>query len=268
MKTPSQSASSSSVTAPFLSSLSRLRRATMCRILGSFRNSKTDNAYRLGPPSAATTTFPLAFTAIPNGPGPVKNCCPSGVISRPPGSTLVPESARCAGRLPAGGAQIASTHTKKTANQTYRMARLLYPRYMRGLLTFFAFVSAATAAPCVTAGPGCTEWITFGNGPARSMIYRTHSIESQKSRYHASLHSDSRRQPRCRQLFPHRDRGRVSRRRARRYHRDFAALRIERRPRLPRRTRFERSQLELQRRQLALRRRRHQQRQFDVLRFH
>jgi hypothetical protein len=48
---------------------------------------------------------------------------------------------------------------------------------MRGLLLILA-ASALHAAPCITAGPGCTEWITFANGPARSMIYRTYSIET------------------------------------------------------------------------------------------
>jgi pimeloyl-ACP methyl ester carboxylesterase len=44
---------------------------------------------------------------------------------------------------------------------------------MRALL-FFLPVSAFAAA-CVTP-TGCTEWMTFNGGPARSMIYRTHSL--------------------------------------------------------------------------------------------
>jgi pimeloyl-ACP methyl ester carboxylesterase len=42
------------------------------------------------------------------------------------------------------------------------------------LVTLALFVvSAASAAPCTTAGPACTEWIPFGKGPSRSLIYRT-----------------------------------------------------------------------------------------------
>ena len=37
-------------------------------------------------------------------------------------------------------------------------------------------VAAAAASPCVTATAGCTEWVTLGGGPARSMIYRTYSL--------------------------------------------------------------------------------------------
>ena len=37
-------------------------------------------------------------------------------------------------------------------------------------------IAAAAASPCVTATAGCTEWVTLGGGPARSMIYRTYSL--------------------------------------------------------------------------------------------
>ncbi|MEO7456607.1 MAG: alpha/beta hydrolase [Gemmatimonadaceae bacterium] len=36
----------------------------------------------------------------------------------------------------------------------------------------------AAAAPCITATAACEQWITFGNGPARSMIYATHSLST------------------------------------------------------------------------------------------
>jgi pimeloyl-ACP methyl ester carboxylesterase len=39
-------------------------------------------------------------------------------------------------------------------------------------------IRAAAAAPCSTASPQCTEWVTLGRGPARSMIYRTHSLDA------------------------------------------------------------------------------------------
>jgi pimeloyl-ACP methyl ester carboxylesterase len=33
-------------------------------------------------------------------------------------------------------------------------------------------------APCTSATPECTEWVTLGGGPARSMIYRTYSLST------------------------------------------------------------------------------------------
>jgi hypothetical protein len=36
----------------------------------------------------------------------------------------------------------------------------------------------AQAAPCITAGPGCTERITLGGGSSHSLIYRTYSLET------------------------------------------------------------------------------------------
>src|SRR3954449_12446086 len=44
---------------------------------------------------------------------------------------------------------------------------------MRALLFFLPM--AAYGAAC-TATTGCTEWITFNGGPARSMIYRTYPL--------------------------------------------------------------------------------------------
>jgi hypothetical protein len=44
-------------------------------------------------------------------------------------------------------------------------------------LTLFS-VFVAPAAPCVTANPSCTEWVALGTGPARSLIYRTYSLET------------------------------------------------------------------------------------------
>jgi pimeloyl-ACP methyl ester carboxylesterase len=36
---------------------------------------------------------------------------------------------------------------------------------------------AAPAAACTTATPACTEWVALGSGPARSLIYRTRSLD-------------------------------------------------------------------------------------------
>jgi pimeloyl-ACP methyl ester carboxylesterase len=44
-------------------------------------------------------------------------------------------------------------------------------------LTLFS-LSLAAAAPCTTANPSCAEWISLGGGSARSLIYRTYSLET------------------------------------------------------------------------------------------
>jgi hypothetical protein len=44
-------------------------------------------------------------------------------------------------------------------------------------LTLFS-VSLASAAPCTTAAPSCTEWVSLGGAQGRSLIYRTYSLET------------------------------------------------------------------------------------------
>jgi pimeloyl-ACP methyl ester carboxylesterase len=44
-------------------------------------------------------------------------------------------------------------------------------------LTLFA-ATIASAAPCITANPSCTEWISLGAPSARSLIYRTFPLET------------------------------------------------------------------------------------------
>src|SRR6202050_1683759 len=44
-------------------------------------------------------------------------------------------------------------------------------------LTLFS-VSLASAAPCITANPSCTEWVSLGTAPAPSLIYRTYSLDT------------------------------------------------------------------------------------------
>ena len=46
-------------------------------------------------------------------------------------------------------------------------------------MRFWLFLAAGTAfaAPCTTT-QGCTEWVTLGGGPARSLIYRTYPLET------------------------------------------------------------------------------------------
>jgi len=37
---------------------------------------------------------------------------------------------------------------------------------------------AVDAAPCIAAASNCTEWVTLHNGPSRSLLYRTYSLEA------------------------------------------------------------------------------------------
>ena len=48
---------------------------------------------------------------------------------------------------------------------------------MRLLALFLASVPA-WAAPCISATAACTEWVPIAGGPWRSMIYRTHSLDT------------------------------------------------------------------------------------------
>ncbi len=45
------------------------------------------------------------------------------------------------------------------------------------LLVVLTLAPAYAAAPCISATSDCTEWVTFGRGPWRSMIYRTYSLD-------------------------------------------------------------------------------------------
>jgi pimeloyl-ACP methyl ester carboxylesterase len=47
---------------------------------------------------------------------------------------------------------------------------------------------AATAGPaCTTATAACTEWVALGTGPARSLIYRTHSLQTRNDAIRRAL---------------------------------------------------------------------------------
>lgn len=46
---------------------------------------------------------------------------------------------------------------------------------------------AAPIAPCTRAVAACEQWITFGNGPARSMIYSTYSLRKPNARITRAL---------------------------------------------------------------------------------
>jgi len=49
------------------------------------------------------------------------------------------------------------------------------------------FSVAAHAAPCTTATSACTEWVSLGGGPWRSMIYRTHSLNEKNDKITRAL---------------------------------------------------------------------------------
>ncbi|MGD1094269.1 MAG: alpha/beta fold hydrolase [Bryobacteraceae bacterium] len=55
------------------------------------------------------------------------------------------------------------------------------------LLMVSVLGSVMYAAPCVTTAQACTEWITFGGGPARSLIYRTYSLDTRNERITRAL---------------------------------------------------------------------------------
>jgi hypothetical protein len=50
-------------------------------------------------------------------------------------------------------------------------------RRSTGLLALLFFCVSAFGAPCTTATTDCTEWLTFGAGPSRSLLYRTYPLE-------------------------------------------------------------------------------------------
>src|SRR5262245_27194943 len=43
------------------------------------------------------------------------------------------------------------------------------------------------AHPCTTATDACTEWVTLGGGPARSLIYRTRSLDTRNDSIRRAL---------------------------------------------------------------------------------
>ena len=38
--------------------------------------------------------------------------------------------------------------------------------------------NTAPVAPCTTATAACVQWVTLGGGPARSLVYSTHSLDA------------------------------------------------------------------------------------------
>jgi pimeloyl-ACP methyl ester carboxylesterase len=63
----------------------------------------------------------------------------------------------------------------------YRLRMRTLPLVIAGVLTIAAGQTrapAAAAPPCTAATSACTEWVTLGGGPARSLIYRTRALDA------------------------------------------------------------------------------------------
>jgi len=50
------------------------------------------------------------------------------------------------------------------------------------LCAFLILSVSAFGAPCVTATNECTEWLTFGAGPSRSLLYRTYPLDGRNEK--------------------------------------------------------------------------------------
>ena len=140
---------------------------------------------------------------------------------------------------------------------------------LAGLLVSFSHAggAAAPSAACTTATASCTEWVTLGGGPARSLIYRTRSLDARNDGVRRALimvHGTNRNAD---HYFSTAVAATFLAGAPRRLGGDLAANCVGG-GQLPRHARGERSELELHRRQLALRRRVGQPSRSHVVRFH
>src|SRR5260221_8037623 len=55
------------------------------------------------------------------------------------------------------------------------------------MLVLAQLTTAAPAGACTTATAVCTEWIGVGGGPGRSLIYRTHALDTRNDRIRTAL---------------------------------------------------------------------------------
>src|SRR5438132_5593445 len=56
------------------------------------------------------------------------------------------------------------------------------------LLTALVALSVPVyAAPCTTATPACTEWLSLGKGQSRSLIYRTYALNAKNEKITRAL---------------------------------------------------------------------------------
>lgn len=61
---------------------------------------------------------------------------------------------------------------------------------MCALVIHFLFAAAsvpAAAAPCTAATTDCTQWVNVGGGPARSLVYRTYSLDTRDEKITRAL---------------------------------------------------------------------------------
>jgi pimeloyl-ACP methyl ester carboxylesterase len=56
-----------------------------------------------------------------------------------------------------------------------------------GLLASFPEQGPAAVPPCTTATASCTEWVTLNGGPARSLIYRSRSLDARNENVRRAL---------------------------------------------------------------------------------
>ena len=86
---------------------------------------------------------------------------------------------------------------------------------LAGTIASLPFHIAAPARRCrgraPTATAACTEWVALGGGPARSLIYRTYSLDARNDEHPPRAHHGSRHQPQRRPLLHDRDDRGVSR---------------------------------------------------------
>jgi len=57
-----------------------------------------------------------------------------------------------------------------------------------GILFLLAQLTTSTpSGACTSSTQACTEWVTVGSGPARSLVYRTHSLDRRNERIKSAL---------------------------------------------------------------------------------
>jgi hypothetical protein len=55
------------------------------------------------------------------------------------------------------------------------------------VIAALALPGAAVGGPCTTPASQCAEWITFDDGPARSLVYRSFPLEVRNDRVRRAL---------------------------------------------------------------------------------
>jgi len=61
---------------------------------------------------------------------------------------------------------------------------------LAGIVASLSSLSGAPAAatgPCTTATAACTEWVALAGGPSRSLIYRTHALDTRNENVRRAL---------------------------------------------------------------------------------